>query len=712
MAVVGIDLGTSNSAIAIYRRGRVETLAIDGRTVIPSCVAVKPTGGLLVGELAKTRAALDPKQAVRAIKRQMGDRDYGVELDGTNYTPVDISAFILKKLVDSAASQLGESVTDAVISVPAYFTNNQKEDTRLAGKKAGLNVLRLIPEPTAAAIAYGINQGRDQTILVFDLGGGTFDISILRVQKNQFDVIGIGGDHDLGGEDFDQRLIDLIMSRLRKNGKYKRALREANPEQLEQSIKESAELAKKELSSADSAVVQIPNLLPGEAIFETISRRDYEHAINDLVNRAIDVTLTTLKEASLCSDDIDRIVTVGGSTRIPLVQQKLAEKICEPYVAENVDEVVAQGAAIMGANLSCVSERDPDFLPIEVTDITAHSMGIRVADDEFSVVIPKGTSLPAHITKVFTTFCDNAEQTDVVVFQGESDTCSNNQQIGGFSMTGIHRAKAGVPKIDVSFSVDTDDILKVDASDRTTGQSGAITIKRFQPQPYEPARSIDLEKMKIGVSATGCDDAGSVISNMGFHVTKLKHNQFRQKDVLLQHDLVFINCLADVTQVAGDGLRLNPQKNAEALKHFVSSGGVLYVSDYALANISVPFPGFIEFGEKGDGDSGKVIAEVVDRGLADLVGDSVPIEFDTIYAPVKGVSKDCNVYLKKGNEPLLVSFAYGEGHVVYTSFHNGAQKSDKEKELLKYIILQTMSLAMKTPLVELAESNRLKQKAH
>jgi molecular chaperone DnaK len=710
MAVVGIDLGTSNSAVAVYRRGRVDTLTVDGKTVMPSCIAVKPGGGLLVGGPAKTRAGVDPMQAVRAIKRQMGDRDYRVELAGKNYTPVEISSLILKKLVEAAAAELGEPVHDAVISVPAYFNNNQKEDTRLAAKQAGVNVLRLLPEPTAAAVAYGMNKGRDQTILVFDLGGGTFDISVLRVCKNKFDVIGIGGDHDLGGEDFDRRLIDLIMNSLRQDTNVASALAGADPAQLEQQIKESAEIAKKELSSADRTEVQIPNLLQGEPFYLKLTRDHYEEAIVDLVDKTIQVTLDTLKDVKLTPDDVDRVVMVGGSTRIPLVQKRLSDRICEPYIADNVDEVVAQGAAIMAANLSSVSEKEPDFTPIEVSNITAHSLGIRVDNDKFSVVIPRGTTLPAESSKVFTTARDNADRTDVVVVQGEEELCANNQQIGGFAMTCIQQAKAGEPKIDVKFTLDADDILKVDAVDRSTGRSGEIVIEKFQPKSFVPTGSVDIESLRIGVSAVGCDDAGKVMRELGLNSKKLKHAQFRRIAVLSQYDLVFINCLADMTQVVGNGLQLNPTKNAEALRQFVTAGGVLYVSDYALANISIPFPGFIQFGQKGDGKAGKVTAEVVDENLKKLVGNAVPIDFNTIYAPVRSVSDDCKVYLAKGSEPILVSFPYAKGHVVYTSFHNGVQVSEKEKELLKFIILQTISLATNTPLVELAESTKRRRK--
>jgi len=715
MPAIGIDLGTSNSVVAVYRRGQAEVIPIDGRSVMPSCVAAKPSGELIVGELAKRRALIDPGQAVRAIKREMGSRDYFVELAGKQYNPIDISSLILQKLVNAASEQLGEPVKDAVISVPAYFTNNQKEDTRLAGEKAGLNVLRLMPEPTAAAVAYGINKGRDQDILVYDLGGGTFDVSIVRVRGNNFEVVGIGGDHNLGGEDFDHRLIDLIIAHLRRNPDLANHLANADAEKMQQQLKESAEAAKKELSSAELVEIEIPQLLGDNPFCLNMTRLQYEASIQDLVNHTIDVTMETLKNAGLSPDEIDRVVLVGGSTRLPIIQKMIGNKIVEPYIADHVDEVVAMGAAIMAANLSSVSEvsgtANHDFAPIEVTNITAHSLGIRAADDSFAEILPRGTSLPAKAHKVFTTALDNADRTDIVVFQGQAELCSDNQQIGGFGLTGIERATAGKPQIEVNFAVDQDDILTVSARDLGTGRAGDITIEKFEPQPYEPDKTgstKDLKSLRFASSKKGCDDAAQVIRKMGHKCTILKHRDFRTEKILQQYDLVFINCLADVSQAAGTGIWLSAKKNASALRKYVEQGGILYVSDFALDNISEAFPGKIKFQAKGAGPSGKILASVIDDDLSQLVGSTYPINFDTVYAPVDSVTDNCHVYIaKEDGEPILVSFRHGDGHVVYTSFHNGAQVSEKETQLLMFIILQTISLATSTPLVELAETANL-----
>lgn len=712
MPAVGIDLGTSNSAIAVYQRGRPQVIPIDGRSVMPSCVGVRPDGELIVGEQAKSRAALDPERTVQAIKREMGNREHTVRLNNRDYSPVDISGLILKKLVAAAQQHLGEPVRDAVISVPAYFTNNQKEDTRFAGEQAGLNVLRLVPEPTAAAIAYGLNKGRDQTILVFDLGGGTFDVSILKVIGNNFEVVGIGGDHDLGGEDFDRRFVDLIVGRLREQGTTSSDLLISDPEMLRQTLKEVAENAKKELSSAESADVVIPNLLASGSCTLKVTRSQYESATKDLVARTIEVTMKTLRDARLDAEDIDRVVLVGGSTRIPVIQRALSEKIIEPYIADNVDQVVAEGASILAANItSSVEMSRENYAPIEVTNVTPHSLGIRADADRFVEIIPQGSQLPTQASKDFTLASERADRTDVVVFQGQEENCSDNEQIGGFALTGIS-SRGQKPRITVNFSLDADDILTVDAVDQLSGRSGSVQIEKYEAGPYEPesVSTKDISNLKFACSAVGCDDAGAVIKQMGFRVKPLKHKDFRKIKVLSQYDLVFINCLADITQVVGPGINLSPKKNAAALRTYVENGGILYVSDYALNNIEHAFPNYIVFGGKGDGPSGKITAEVVDEGLRGAIGKTCPINFNTIYAPVRSVNADCKIYLQKGREPILVSFPYGAGHVVYTSFHNGAQVSDKENELLMFIILQTISLATNSPLVELADSVNIKRK--
>lgn len=710
MQPVGIDLGTGNSVIAIYRRGRADVLNVEGESIMPSVVAARPGGGLLVGRMAKRRALIDPENTVVAIKRQMGNREYRVKLDGRDYSPVDVSGMILRKLVESASEQLGSEVKDAVISVPAYFTNNQKEDTREAGKAAGLNVLRLIPEPTAAAVAYGLNKERDQTILVFDLGAGTFDVSILQVTGHNFEVKGIGGDHNLGGEDFDARMIDLILQKLRQDESISGALGQVDPERLHRQLKESAENAKKELSTADTADIEIPDVIPGQPIWFTVTRADFETAIRSLADRTIERTMDTLKRAGMTRDDVDRVVLVGGSTRIPLIQQSISEKIREPFIADHVDQLVAHGAAIVAATTTSVAEH-VDLAPIEIRNITAHSLGVRAAEDKFVVLIPCGTPLPASAKKTFTTARDNADSTDVEVFQGEEPCCTNNEQLGGFQMVGLPRAKAGVPKIEVAFTLDEDDILTVNASDLSSGKSGELKIEKFAPRPYEPSKStgVDINSVRIGCSPNGCDDAGAILRRLGLKFKNLANQDFRNQKIVTQYDVLFINCMCDFTQLYGPGSNCNPQKNRKALCEFVEGGGVLYVSDYAFHNIVDIFPGKIRFtGRKGPGGKHKI--RIIDQEVRELTGETKSVDFGPAYVVVKDVSNECTVYAMRGaSEPVLVSFPYGAGHVVYTSFHNGAGISNEVAEVIRFIILRTMSLATSTPLVELVESTHFRR---
>ncbi|MCA8999457.1 MAG: Hsp70 family protein, partial [Planctomycetaceae bacterium] len=595
-------------------------------------------------------------------------------------------------------------------SVPAYFTNNQKEDTREAGRQAGVNVLRLVPEPTAAAVAYGLNQGRDQTILVFDLGGGTFDVSILKVVGNNFDVVGIGGDDQLGGEDFDRRLIDWIVKEIRKDEGARKKMESFDPAALALQVKEAAELAKKELSSAEQVEVEVPAPDGSETFFLTLTRQQYEAEIRDLVNQTIDVTMRTLRESKLSPDDVDRIVAVGGSTRIPLIRKVLAEKICEPFIAENVDEIVAQGAAIVGAGISAVAETTPDMAPVEVSNVTAHSLGIRADKDRFAVVIPRSTRLPASISKTFTTAQGGADRTDVVVFQGEAEQCTENNQIGGFALTGLRKGAAGDVKIDVTFKIDEDDILEVTAVERGTGKGGHVQIEKFEPLPYVPQAEseVSLNSLRMGVSPPGCDDAGTILKQLGLKFNLVANGDFQSKKVVNQHDLLFINCLCDPMQLFTDGMLCNPAKNAKTLQDFVTNGGVLYVSDYAFGNITRIFPGKIKFDGR-TGPVGKHQLNVLDPEMKQVIGATARADFGPGYVVVNSVSNDCQVYMTRGKEPVLVSFPYGKGHVVYTSFHNSASIDANSAKIVSSMILQTVSLATSTPLIELVESTHLRK---
>jgi molecular chaperone DnaK len=477
---IGIDLGTTNSVACVWRRGSIETISVDGRATMPSAISVRQDGTILVGQAAKARTMLEPSQSVTSVKRSIGDGKAQWQIFNRNYTPIEVSDLILGRLKAAAESFLGEPVTEAVITVPAYFNNNQKRDTKLAGEAAGLRVLQLLPEPTAAAISYGLDKGKDQTILVYDLGGGTFDVSVLTVKGNQFQVVAVDGDFHLGGDDFDLLLVEHLIGLLQKRtksdltdflnlllGRKQGKLELGTPMEMllaRQRLKEAAEKAKIELSESESARVTIPEIL-GISLDEEITLSTYNRLISPLVDRSITKIRDVLKAARLTSEDIDRVILVGGSTRNRLVKERVSEAVKEPFISERVDEVVAQGAAIVARYLSSHQE---DLTPIEFNNVTPLSLGLRASKgkdlDIFKTLIPKNTSIPTEVEQEFTTFRANQKSVDISVFQGEQTHCKENTFIGGFRLEGIPPAPAGQPKIAVSFRMDNSDLLTVTAT--------------------------------------------------------------------------------------------------------------------------------------------------------------------------------------------------------------------------------------------------------
>ncbi|MFN5856353.1 MAG: Hsp70 family protein [Pseudanabaenaceae cyanobacterium] len=476
---IGIDLGTTNSVACVWRRGTVETIPIDGRATMPSALSVRPDGALLVGQSAKKRAELEPEQSITSAKRYIGDGKTQWQIGNKIYTPVDAAAVVLKQLKTAAEKYLGEAVTEAVITVPAYFNNNQKRDTKLAGEAAGFKVLQLLPEPTAAAISYGLDRGKDQTLLVFDLGGVTFDVSVLSVKGNRFQAIAVDGDFNLGGDDFDLLLVEYLISLIKKRSQFdldgfldallgrSKDKKIGTPHEIliaKQRLKEAAEKAKIELSESGRTRVTMPEIL-GTSLDEEITIDTYNRLITPLVDRTITKTRAVLKSAKLTADDIDRVILVGGSTRNKLVRSRIAEAIREPFISDRVDEVVAQGAAIVAGSLSSPEE---DLTPIEFSNVTPFSLGLRASKgkdlDIFKVLIPKNTAIPAMITQEFTTFRANQKSVDISIFQGEQKNCSDNTFIGGFRLEGIPPAPVGQPKISVQFQMDNSDLLVVTAT--------------------------------------------------------------------------------------------------------------------------------------------------------------------------------------------------------------------------------------------------------
>ena len=416
---IGIDLGTSNSAAAIYRKGKVESIPIDGRKILPSVISYKEDGQILVGNNAKARLFIDPLNSIASSKRYIGDPGKKYKIHKRVLTPIDAAGEILNKIKTEASKYLGQAVTEAVITVPAYFTSEQREATRKAGEQAGLKVLRLLPEPTAAAIAYGLDKERNQTIMVYDLGGGTFDVSILKVEGNSFKVVAVDGDSMLGGDDFDDKIVQYLIDKEKIGGQIKSNSQASIDLQR---LKEAAEEAKKELSESDITDIIIPDIL-GAHIDEELTIKSFNEMSQSLLNKTIDKIKEVVKEAGLTKRDISRVILVGGSSRMRAVQEIVTEQIKKPFIADNVDEIVAHGAAIMAANLSA-PDLDSAPVPIEVENVVPHSLGVGLYfNDVFKVkhLIHRNTAVPAIGATLCCTRFPFQKKVELPAYRTESD---------------------------------------------------------------------------------------------------------------------------------------------------------------------------------------------------------------------------------------------------------------------------------------------------
>ena len=469
--IIGIDLGTTNSCVAVMEGGEPTVIAnAEGARTTPSVVAFAKNGERLVGQVAKRQAVTNPERTIISIKRDMGT-DRKIVIDGKTLTPPEISAMILQKLKADAESYLGETVTKAVITVPAYFSDSQRQATKDAGRIAGLEVERIINAPTAAALAYGLDKGDAHKILVYDLGGGTFDVSLMEVGDGVFEVLATGGDTHLGGDDFDNRLIDYIAAEFQKeNGIDLKQDRMAL-----QRLKEAAEKAKIELSGLMSVNVNLPFITADATgpkhLDVTISRAKFNELTADLVDRTIVPLTQALKDAGLTAKDIDKVILVGGSTRIPAVQeavQRVTGK--EPYKGINPDECVAIGAAIQGGVLG------GDVKDVVLLDVTPLSLGIETLGGVFTKLIERNTTIPVKQTQVFSTAADGQTSVDVHVLQGEREFAADNKTLGRFQLSGIAPAPRGVPQIEVTFDIDANGIVHVSAKDKGTGKEQSISI--------------------------------------------------------------------------------------------------------------------------------------------------------------------------------------------------------------------------------------------
>lgn len=469
--IIGIDLGTTNSCVAVMEGGETTVITnAEGARTTPSVVAFTKEGERLVGQVAKRQAITNPDRTIISIKRDMGS-DRKVAIDDKQYTPQEISAMILQKLKADAESYLGETVTQAVITVPAYFSDAQRQATKDAGKIAGLEVLRIINEPTAAALAYGLDKDKSENIMVYDLGGGTFDVSILEIDDGVFEVKATNGNNHLGGDDFDQRLIDYMAEEFKKeNGIDLRSDKMAA-----QRLKEAAEKAKIELSSAMSSNVNLPFISADATgpkhLDMTITRAKFDELTADLVSATIEPTRKALADSGLSINDISKVILVGGSSRIPAVQEAVKKVMGkEPHKGVNPDECVAMGAAIQGGVLG------GDVKGLLLLDVTPLSLGIETLGGVCTKLIERNTTIPTKKSQIFSTAADGQTSVDIHVLQGEREMAQDNKTLGRFQLTGIAPAPRGVPQIEVTFDIDANGIVNVSAKDLGTGQEQKITI--------------------------------------------------------------------------------------------------------------------------------------------------------------------------------------------------------------------------------------------
>ena len=469
--IIGIDLGTTNSCVAVMEGGEPVVIAnSEGARTTPSVVGFTKTGDRLVGQVAKRQAITNPENTVASIKRFMGT-DHKVTLNGKEYTPQQVSAMILQKLKADAEAYLGESVTEAVITVPAYFNDSQRQATKDAGTIAGLNVRRIINEPTAAALAYGVDKEDDQKVMVYDLGGGTFDVSIIEMGDGVTEVLATNGDTHLGGDDFDQRIIDWMADAFQtENGIDLR-----KDKMAAQRLKEAAEKAKIELSSAMSSQINLPFITADATgpkhLDMTLTRAKFNELTADLVDRTMAPVRKALQDAGLRASDLKKVLMVGGSTRIPAVYDAVKKELnCEPFKGINPDECVAVGAAIQGGVLN--GEKKGLLL----LDVTPLSLGIETLGGVCTKIIDRNTTIPTHKSQVFSTAADNQPSVEVNVLQGEREFARDNKSLGVFHLDGIAPAPRGVPQIEVTFDIDANGIVKVSAKDLGTGKEQNITI--------------------------------------------------------------------------------------------------------------------------------------------------------------------------------------------------------------------------------------------